>query len=159
LEERAASLGAPVGNIDTERLSPMLCASIDVDLADPARIYELKLDGVRIVADRRGAEVTLRYRKHRSATAAYPEIARAVRALAHKRVILDGEIVAFDESGRPSFQLLGRRIHLTRPHDVHRATAEVPVTFMVFDILQIGERDLRTLPLIERKRILADLVP
>jgi bifunctional non-homologous end joining protein LigD len=159
LEARAAELGAPLGEIDTTRLSPMLCSTSKVSLTDPTRLYELKLDGVRIVADRRGDDVTLRYRKHRTATAAYPDIARAVRALAAKRVVLDGEIVAFDDEGKPSFQLLGRRIHLTRPRDVRRATSDVPVTYMVFDLLQLGEHDLRSLPLVERKRMLAELIP
>ncbi len=158
LEERAATLGAPLGEVETRSLSPMLCASTAVTLDDDERLYELKLDGVRIVADRRGDDVSLRYRAHRLATAAYPEIARAVSALAAKRVVLDGEIVAFDDSGRPSFQLLGRRIHLTRPHDVRRAVADVPVVYMVFDLLQLGDRDLRALPLIERKRLLGELV-
>lgn len=159
LEQRAAELGAPIGEVETMTLSPMLCASTAVSLEDDTRLYELKIDGVRIVADRRGDNVSLRYRKLRSAGAAYPEIARAVRALAAKRVVLDGEIVAFDDEGRPSFQLLGRRIHLTRPHDVKRAVSDVPVTYMVFDLLQLGERDLRKIPLVERKRLLAELIP
>ncbi len=159
LEARAAALGAPIGDVNAERLSPMLCASTEVPLDDAGRLYELKLDGVRIVADRRGDAVELRYRKHRSATAAYPEIARAVRALPAPRLVLDGEIVAFDESGRPSFQLLGRRIHLTRPHDVTLAATDVPVSYVVFDLLQLGERDLRPLPLVARKRLLTALLP
>lgn len=159
LEQEAAELGAPARDVATAKLTPMLCSTTDVRLEDPERIYELKLDGVRIVADRRGEDVVLRYRTHRPATAAYPEIARAVRALAAPRVVLDGEIVTFDESGRPSFQLLGRRIHLVRPRDVKRAIAEVPVTFVVFDLLQLGARDLRKLPLLERKRLLAELIP
>jgi bifunctional non-homologous end joining protein LigD len=159
LEARAASLGAPVGDLDTKNLTPMLCAGEGAELHDPERIYELKLDGVRIVADRRGEEVELRYRKQRSATMAYPEVARAVRALAPGRVVLDGEIVAFDDKGHPSFQLLGRRIHLSEPSDVVRAGSEVPVTYMVFDLLQLGARDLRGLPLLQRKALLRELVP
>ncbi|MCA9618582.1 MAG: DNA ligase D [Myxococcales bacterium] len=159
LVARAAALGAPAREIETRRLTPMLCASQDVPLDDPNRYYELKLDGVRIVADKRGRGVDLRYRKLRSATAAYPEIARAVAALPVDRVVLDGEVIAFDELGRPSFARLARRIHLTRPHDVTRARLEVPVTYMVFDILALGDRDLRELPLSERKALLAQLLP
>jgi bifunctional non-homologous end joining protein LigD len=162
--ERAEAAGALVGEVETRRLTPMLCASKKVPLDDAKRIYELKLDGVRIVADKRGDGVDLRYRKLRSATAAYPEIARAVRALPFDRVVLDGEIVAFDEQGRPSFQRLARRIHLSRPRDVVRAIAEVPVVYMVFDVLALGSGgkgpyDLRKLPLSERKALLADLLP
>src|SRR5690606_13774451 len=131
--------------------SPMLCAQSGADLVDPSRIYELKLDGVRIVADKHDGEVELRYRKQRSATAAYPEVTRAVASLPARSVVLDGEIVAFDAEGRPSFQRLGRRIHLTRPRDVAQARSEVPVTFMVFDLLELEGRDLSSLPLVERK--------
>ena len=159
LEHRAAELGAPEGEIQTRRMTPMLCSSTKVPLDDPDRIYELKLDGVRIVADKRGPGVDLRYRKLRSATAAYPEVARAVKALPFERIVLDGEIVAFDDLGRPSFQRLARRIHLSRPRDVLRAQAEVGVVYVVFDLLALGKRDLRNLPLAERKALLAEILP
>lgn len=159
LEARAAERGAPEGDVQTRRMTPMLCSSKKVALDDPERLYELKLDGVRIVADKRGPGVDLRYRKLRSATAAYPEIARAVRALPYRRIVLDGEVVAFDDLGRPSFQRLARRIHLSRPRDVLRAQAEVGVVYVVFDLLALGERDLRGLPLIERKALLSEILP
>ena len=158
LHQRAAALGGRRGDLKTEKLTPMLCASTGAELHDPGRIYELKLDGVRIVADKRGDDVTLRYRKHRVATMSYPDVARAVRALPVDRVVLDGEIVAFDEIGHPNFQRLARRIHVRRPHDVRRAAAEVPVVYLVFDILQLGEWDLRAAPLVERKALLSDLL-
>lgn len=158
LRGRAAALGAKPGELHPERLTPMLCATEGGKLDDASRLYELKIDGVRIVADRRGRAVALRYRNGRSATAAYPEIARAVAALAPDRLVLDGEIVAFDEEGRPTFQRLGPRIHAERPLDVLRAQAEVPVTYLVFDILAIGDLDLTGLPLLRRKELLSEVV-
>ncbi|HZO16815.1 MAG TPA: non-homologous end-joining DNA ligase, partial [Polyangiaceae bacterium] len=158
LEEEAARLGAKRGEVDTRDFTPMLCSNEGAELSERERLYELKLDGVRIIADRHNHDVELRYRKQRSASAAYPEIARAVRALPGTRLVLDGEVVAFDEQGRPSFQRLARRIHLWQPLDVRRAAAEVPVTYMVFDLLQLGAYDLRSLPLRERKRLLLALV-
>jgi bifunctional non-homologous end joining protein LigD len=158
LERAAARCGAPAGAVELSGFQPMLCATDGAELFDPERIYELKLDGVRIVAARRGDEVTLQYRNGRSARENYPEVARALRALAPSRVVLDGEIVAFDAEGRPSFQRLASRIHATRPRDVARARAEVPVTYLVFDLLELGDRDLRALPLSERKRLLAQVV-
>lgn len=158
VEAEAAELGTPQADVDTRGLIPMLCATSGAELDEADRVYELKLDGVRIVADRRGEGVTLRYRHGRVATASYPEVARAVRALPGQRVVLDGEIVAFDASGRPSFQRLGPRIHALRAQDVERARAEVPVVYLVFDLLAIGERDLRGLPLRARKRLLSQLV-
>lgn len=159
LEARAARLGAPEQLVDARRLVPMLCATTDVPLKEKGRYYELKLDGVRIIAEKDHQEIALRYRTHRSATAAYPEVARAMRALAPERVILDGEVLAFDAQGRPSFHRLARRIHARRPHDVALAAAEIPVIYVVFDVLQIGKRNLMGLPLSKRKEILSELVP
>ena len=158
LVEAAADAGAAQSELKAESLTPMLCATEGGRLDDPERLYELKLDGVRIVADKHGQAVALRYRNGRSATAAYPEIARAVAALAPDRVVLDGEIVAFDDEGRPSFHKLGPRIHAERPLDVLRVQGEVPVTYVVFDVLALGDRDLTCLSLTERKALLARIV-
>ncbi|HEV8244775.1 MAG TPA: DNA polymerase ligase N-terminal domain-containing protein, partial [Polyangiaceae bacterium] len=152
-ETRATELGAPTGEVATERLVPMLTATEPATLNDPERVYELKLDGVRIVADKHGESAVLRYRNGGSAGASYPEIARAVAALAPERVVLDGEIVAFDERGRPSFQRILPRIQARRPRDVLRVMEEIPVSYLVFDILALGDRDLRSLPLTTRKEL------
>jgi bifunctional non-homologous end joining protein LigD len=157
LETQAERLGAPRAELDARHLVPMLCATTGAKLDDPDRLYELKLDGVRIVADRRGESVSLRYRNGRAATG-YSDVARAVRALAPGRLVLDGEVIAFDERGRPSFERIAPRIHARRPLDIERAVAEVPVVYLVFDILQIGERSLVSLPLRDRKALLMKLV-
>lgn len=159
IEAQAKALGATLGTVDARHMVPMLCSTTEVPLDDPSRLYELKLDGVRLLAERRGNDVALVYRSQRVMTTTYPEVARAVRALASDQVVLDGEVVAFDEQGRPSFQRLGRRMHLTRPHDVSHAASEVPVVFVVFDLLQVGRFDTRQLPLRTRKKLLARVVP
>lgn len=159
IEDEAAALGAPARSATPAKLVPMLCGGATPALDDPSLLYELKLDGVRILAEKEGPAVRLRYRSGRDATASYPEIARALASLSAERVVLDGEIVAFDEGGRPSFQRLGRRIHLTRASDVRRAVYEVPVVYVVFDLLALGEHDLTSLPLEERKRFLRELCP
>ncbi len=158
LEEAAARLGAPVGDVDAARLTPMLCADSGAGLDAADRLYELKLDGARILAERRGAQVSLRYRNGRIATDSYPEIARAVSSLASSHVVLDGEIVAFDDEGRPMLQRLMPRIQARRPLDVRRVAAQVPVVYVVFDVLQLGERDLTRLPLSERKALLSQVI-
>jgi len=158
IEARAAELGAPQRALDVTRREPMLTALQGARLDDPERIYELKLDGVRIVADKQGGSVTLRYRNGGVCSANYPEIARAVETLPGERLVLDGEIVAFDERGRPRFQRLGSRIQSRRPLDIARAVAETPVKYLVFDLLAIGERDLTELGLLDRKRLLRELV-
>jgi bifunctional non-homologous end joining protein LigD len=159
LEAEAAALGARKAQRDAAELVPMLCTLKGAGLSEAERVYELKLDGVRIIADRRGDNVTLRYRSKRPATNSYPEVVRAMRALAHERVIIDGEIVLFDEHGKPSFQALGPRIHAERPHDVKRAVALGPVSYIVFDLLQLGDYDLCSLPLHQRKALLKRMLP
>jgi bifunctional non-homologous end joining protein LigD len=158
IEHAAAERGAPEGSVDARVMVPMPCSTANAPLDDPDRLYELKLDGVRIVAEKQGQHVSLRYRHGRAATASYPEIARALSTLCPERVVLDGEIVAFDERGRPRFQRLGPRIQALRSADVLRAAAETPVVYLVFDLLQIGARDLRGLALRDRKQLLAELL-
>src|SRR6185437_617332 len=86
-------------------------------------------------------------RKLRDVTSTYPEVARAAQALAPARVVLDGEIVAQGADGRPSFHRLSQRIHLHKPHEVRLAAQKIPVTFVAFDLLALGARDLTPLPL------------
>ena len=101
---------APEKAVPAQGLTPMLCALEGANLVDAERLYELKLDGVRIVADKRGGQVALRYRNGRSATANYGEIARALSLLPIGDALLDGEIVTFDAEGKPSFERLAPRI-------------------------------------------------
>lgn len=156
IEQLVAS--APVKPVAAQGLTPMLCASDGANLVDPERIYELKLDGVRIVAEKRGGLAALRYRNGRSATASYSEIARAVSLLPIGDALLDGEIVTFDAEGKPNFQRLAPRIHAQKPFEIEQARAAVPVVYLVFDILALAGHDLTGLPLLERKRILSQLV-
>lgn len=166
IERDARALGARPLPASSDNWTPMLCAHASAGpeagtprLARPGHLYELKLDGVRVLGHRNGSNVSLRYRSGRSATESYPEVARALRALAPKRLVLDGEIVAFDDRGRPDFQKLSSRIQATRSHEARRAALETPVNYFVYDLLAIGELDLRGLPLRERKRLLARAVP
>ena len=149
---------APRNALPAQGLTPMLCALEGATLTDSERLYELKLDGVRIVADKRGSQVALRYRNGRSATASYAEIARALSLLPIDDALLDGEIVTFDAEGKPSFERLAPRIHAQRPLDIEHARANVPVVYLVFDLLAMAGHDLTGLPLVERKRILSQLV-
>jgi bifunctional non-homologous end joining protein LigD len=158
LEAEAEALGALRAPVEVSSLTPMLCALTGAELVDESRIYELKIDGVRIVADKHARAVALRYRNGRAASSSYPEIARAVAALAPERVVLDGEVVAFDAEGRPSFQRIAPRIHAEKPLDVRSAMNEVPVSYLVFDLLAFNDFDLRSLPLVSRKALLMKLV-
>jgi bifunctional non-homologous end joining protein LigD len=157
--DEARALGARALPDNATKWTPMLCSLEGVELTRSGYLYELKLDGVRILAQRDGSKVTLRYRTGRNATESYPEVTRAVRALAAESLILDGEVIAFDDQGRPNFQRLGGRIHATRALEARRAARETPVSYLAFDLLAIDGLDLRPLPLLERKRLLARIAP
>lgn len=159
-EHLAIELGARRGDIDGRKLVPMLCGRDETTeriLAQPGYLFELKLDGVRVVADKRGERVALRYRTGRDAAESYPEIAEAVATIPEERVVLDGEIVAFAEDGRPDFQRLGTRIQ-SRGESVRRAARTVPVVYVVFDVLVVGDHDVTGLPIESRKAILERIV-
>jgi bifunctional non-homologous end joining protein LigD len=142
----------------SKRLVPMLSATEGAELDDPRRLYELKLDGVRVLAARSGDRVSLTYRSGRSATESFPELSRALQTLYLDNFVLDGEIVAFNERGRPEFQRLAKRFSVSKPFEVKVAMAEVSAVFLAFDVLRLGNLDVTQLPLIERKSLLAKLV-
>ena len=112
--------------------------------SDPAWIYERKLDGIRCVAIRDGGRVRLLSRNDLSLDGRFPEIVEALAAERAQRFAVDGEVVAF-EGAQTSFARLAARGH--RP---------VKVFYYVFDLLALDGRDVRELPLRERKGLLRD---
>jgi bifunctional non-homologous end joining protein LigD len=159
LRAALARAGAPAGEVDAARQPVMLASPAAKAFSDPGWLYEIKYDGVRILAARTGGDVALYGRAGQVFTARYPEVVTALRALPLDRFVLDGEVVALDEQGRPSFQRLQNRMHLTRPADVDRARSTVPVHAVFFDALALDGCDLRRLPLAERKAALALALP
>jgi bifunctional non-homologous end joining protein LigD len=114
-----------------------------------AWIYEVKWDGYRALAVKDGDSVRLLSRKGNNLTRDYPEIVEAVQGIDAKTAVLDGEIVALDAQGRPSFQMLQHRGSLGKKRRV---------VYYAFDLLNLNGRDLRGLPLEERKNVLATIV-
>ena len=159
LRARLAASKAPRGEPAPRPGLFMLASLVDRPFSDPAWLFEIKYDGVRVLASRVGERVELRGRSGMIVTARYPEVVRALRTLPLDRFLLDGEIVALDAAGRSSFQRLQTRMNLTRPTDVERASLEVPVSAACFDALALDGRDLRSLPLEERKACLRLLLP
>ena len=157
-EKTAKRLGAEPGELHAGRVTPMLCALEGAPVTAPDWLYELKLDGVRILAERSGPDARLFYRTHRSATAVFPEILAALKALPVDRAILDGEIVTFDDRGLPSFQRLAQRLHARKATEIAFMRDAIPVVYAVFDILSLGDYDTRKLPLSERKQLLQEVV-
>jgi bifunctional non-homologous end joining protein LigD len=159
LTRRLSALRAPTGDVSAARQSVMLATLADRPFSRAGWLYELKYDGVRVLAERNGAAVELYGRAGQRFTTRYPEVVGALRALPVGHFVLDGEVVALDERGRPSFQRLQARMHLTKPVDVARARGATPVTAVFFDALALAGRDLRALPLAARKECLALVVP
>ena len=159
LRRRLTELGAPRADIALGGELVMLATLVETPPTQPDWFFEIKHDGVRVLASRADDKVELRGRSGQVFTTKYPEVVDALRALPLTRFLLDGEIVALDDEGRSSFQRLQERMGLTRLADVERARAEVPVGMVAFDALGLDGRDLRRLPLETRKECLRLLVP
>lgn len=159
LREELAKRKVPQREVRAADVDLMLCETRDDPFSDPNWVYELKLDGWRIVSERRGQDVSLRSRNGKDLLASFPEIARALRALPVNQLVVDGEVVCLDESGRPDFQRLQGRARLSRAIDVKRAVVETPATLYVFDLLGVEGFDVRQLPLKDRKGLLKHLIP
>jgi bifunctional non-homologous end joining protein LigD len=139
-------------------VEPMNASLAEGPFSSPDWFFEPKLDGVRAVAFIRQGEVSLFSRRGLDATKQYPVIARELREQTEPEMVLDGEIVAFDENGVPSFQQLQQRLNLMRESDIKRAESQIPVFYYVFDLLYAGGYDLRGAPLEQRKRLLRQVL-
>ncbi|MGQ0702027.1 MAG: DNA ligase D [Gemmatimonadales bacterium] len=152
-------LEVPRRRVDAAEVELMLAEPRDQPFKRAGWVFEPKLDGYRVVVTHEAGTATLTSRNGNDLTAGFPEVVRAVRALPVPRVVLDAELVVPDAAGRPSFQTLQKRAQLSRVRDVQRAAAEAPAVLYSFDLLGFEDRDLRGLPLRERKRILRMLLP
>jgi bifunctional non-homologous end joining protein LigD len=152
-------LGAVKREVQPDASHIMLAESRERPFSDPAWLFELKLDGYRLLAFRQNTTARLISRNGNDLSASFPEVIRALTAVPTKQFLIDGEVVALDEQGRPSFQRLQQRGKLTRPLDVRRGMVEHPVTFFAFDVLGVEDFDLRALPLSARKQVLQRLLP
>jgi bifunctional non-homologous end joining protein LigD len=159
IRARLDALGAPRGEVTARRQPFTLATLAERPFSDPAWLFEIKYDGVRVLASRRGDRVELYGRSGQDTTSRYPEVVRALRALPVDSFVIDGEIVALDDAGRPSFQRLQPRMALTDPREIERAAAKRPAIGVFFDCLMLDDRDLRKLPLVDRKECLRLLVP
>ncbi|PYL11319.1 MAG: ATP-dependent DNA ligase, partial [Verrucomicrobia bacterium] len=111
-------------------------------------IYELKFDGIRLIAIKDRGKVSLLSRNQNDLSARFPEIVDAVKNLPTDECVLDGEVVALDEQGRSSFQLLQAREMEGR---------KSPIYFYVFDLLQLDGKSFVSMPLEARKNVLEKL--
>lgn len=139
-------------NIPT--IAPMLAGGQGIPLDPTSWVFEPKWDGIRAVA-RVGGEVSLASRLGNDITAGYPELGALGPALVGRAAVLDGEIIAFDEDGRPSFERLQARMHVRNPS--RALLVSTPVLYLVFDLLWLDGEMLVDRPLTARRQALDEL--
>ena len=141
----------------------MLASLSEPPVSGKGLVYEPKYDGIRAIVTM-GKAVSIVSRNGNDKTRQFPEIARTLEALAKrlklkKELVLDGEIVSVDPTGRPlGFQYVQGRIHLSAAPDIERAERVQPTALMLFDLLKDGDQDLRGEPLVARRLRLQDRI-
>jgi bifunctional non-homologous end joining protein LigD len=142
-------------------LKPMKAVSAEQLPADPERwAYEVKWDGMRVIVEIDDGVVSAWSGNGTDALGRFPELHRLGPALAgHRRVVLDGEVVAIDpDTGRPDFGRLQRRMQSSTPAAVTRGAQEIRVTYVVFDLLELDGTSLLELPYEQRRSVLTATV-
>jgi bifunctional non-homologous end joining protein LigD len=140
-----------------ENVVPMLARLSTLPRDDARWGVEVKWDGVRALAYCQPGRVTLQTRNLNDVSVQYPEVRRIHRALGSHDAVLDGEIVAFDENGKPSFERLQQRIHNVDPNVVKRRMQTHPVVYVVFDLLYLDGEDVTGEPYTRRRELLEGL--
>ncbi len=140
-----------------ENVVPMLARLSTLPKDDSGWAVEVKWDGVRAIAYCQPGRVKLQTRNLNDVTAQYPEVKGISRQLGSFDAVLDGELVAFDEHGKPSFERLQQRIHNTDPNVVRRRMETHPVVYVVFDLLYFNGYDFTGLPYERRRELLEEL--
>jgi bifunctional non-homologous end joining protein LigD len=138
-------------------LAPMLARAGPLPTDEGNWAHEIKWDGVRAVAYSQPGELRLESRNLNDITDTYPELGRLNRALSSHSAVLDGEIVAFDSDGRPSFGALQPRMHVASRAQAKRLAKDTPVTYMIFDLLWLDGHSLMGRAYLERREQLAGL--
>jgi len=136
---------------------PMKATAGDLPTGDGWR-HEVKWDGMRAVVDVRDGHLRLQSANGKDATASFPELEGLAGALGVRSAVLDGEIVAFDDAGRPSFGRLQQRMHVGDRRAAAARAEVVPTVLVLFDLLELEGSSLVDLPWSERRRLLESLV-
>jgi bifunctional non-homologous end joining protein LigD len=139
------------------RIKPMLARAGALPADDGRWAFEIKWDGVRALVYSEPGRIRFESRNGNDITSSYPELKALNRALGSQRAILDGEIVAFDEDGRPSFSRLQSRMHVASEAAARRRAKEVPAAFLAFDLLWLDGHPLLALPYEDRRARLQQL--
>ncbi len=145
--------------VDPKSVEAMHCETEDKAFTRDGWIFELKLDGYRLIASKSHGEALLLTRNGNDYTNVFPEVARAVKSLPFDDCIIDGEVVCLDAKGIPSFSRLQQRGRLSSEMEIRRAAVELPATFYAFDLIAFEDFDLRPMELLRRKELLSEVVP
>jgi len=140
-----------------EGIEPMLAKPSSLPSDDDAWAFEIKWDGVRTLAYVSGGHVQLRSRGGLDVTATYPELQEIGRALGMTEALLDGEIVALDDAGQPSFGTLQRRLNVASEAALRRLQRDVPVIYEAFDLLYLDGHATTALAYRDRRALLEGL--
>ena len=159
LREAIEKKGASKSRVDPRKVQVMLAELSDEPFTDPEWVFELKLDGYRILASKKNDDVLLLTRNGNDYTDVFPEVTKAVAALPYRDVVIDGEVIVHDDDGKPSFARLQKRGRLSNAMEIRRAAVELPATYYAFDLLAFDEFDMRDLPLLDRKELLMSALP
>ena len=151
-----------LGRAPKERLpgqiDPMLAKPGEVPESDSDEwAYEIKWDGVRVLGYANHGKWRMLSRRQEEVTARYPELEGIAEAIGDRAAILDGEVVALDNDGRPRFQLIQSRMGLASAAAVKARMKEQPVDYVIFDLLHLDGRRVRELPYIQRRELLEGL--
>jgi bifunctional non-homologous end joining protein LigD len=140
-----------------DRIAPMLARSGNLPRDEEAYGFEVKWDGIRTVLFCDHGHLTLQGRNFTDFTPRYPEVRELARELGARRLVLDGEVVAFDDEGRPSFERLQTRMHLASDSAVRRRMRDTPVTYVIFDLLYLDGHSTMPLAYEDRRKVLEAL--
>ena len=154
-KSEAAFLGARAAPLPMT-LAPMLARLASALPPDQHNWgFEFKWDGLRVLAFWDGRKLRLQSRNLLEVSAQYPEVAALAEVLGPQPLLLDGEVVAFDRAGQVSFAQLAHRMHRVRGGE--QARQDVPLVYVIFDVLHRGGQSLLEVPYRERRRILDEL--
>jgi bifunctional non-homologous end joining protein LigD len=139
-------------------ITPMLASLCEKPFDDPNWLFEIKWDGYRAVSFLENGDVRLVSRNHNDLTARFSELRGLSNSVNAKNAILDGEVVALDDQGRPSFSLMQQRTGLRSQGRQTTPRRDLPILYFVFDLIYLDGYDLRKVTLEERKRVLREIV-
>jgi bifunctional non-homologous end joining protein LigD len=130
----------------------------DLPRDESAWAFEIKWDGMRAIVELEDGAIRMRTTRRNEVQVGYPELDGLGAAVGGRPAVLDGEVVAFDDAGRPSFSLLQQRMHIADRSTAVARAAEVPVVFVAFDLLFFDGHDCSSLPYVDRRRLLGEVL-